>query len=149
MVSVVLFWRSDMKLLTKNTDYAVRALLELSRSKDDFLSSKEISFKQKIPYQFLRRILNKLIENKLAVSKEGGHGGFKIAAVPDSISVYDIIMIFQGDVMVSECMFRKKICHNRSKCALRKELLRIENILNGEFKNLTIEKLLESTGGNK
>ena len=52
-----------MKVLTKNTDYAIRALMVLAKDRNNFLSAKKISIGQNIPYQFLRRILQGLIKN--------------------------------------------------------------------------------------
>ena len=62
-----------MKLLTKNTDYAVRALLHLARRKKEFVSSREISREEKIPLHYLRRILQKLKEEKLVSAREVEH----------------------------------------------------------------------------
>ncbi|MFH1578440.1 MAG: Rrf2 family transcriptional regulator [Candidatus Omnitrophota bacterium] len=133
-----------MKLLTKNTDYAVRALLELTRQKGAFISARQVAKEQDIPYQYLRRILRELIKNGLVISREGSRGGFKINKKPDSIAVVDVVKLFQGDIQFSECMFRNKICANRSKCVLRKEVQRIEKIVKKEFKGITIARLLKS-----
>ena len=132
-----------MKLLTKNSDYAVRALIVLAGNKTTFLSAREIAKQQDIPYQFLRRILQKLIRKKLVVSKEGGSGGFKINANPKDMSIVDIIRIFQGNVQLAECMFRRKICTNRSTCVLRKEIKRVEKIVEKEFSGITLARLLK------
>jgi Rrf2 family cysteine metabolism transcriptional repressor len=130
-----------MKLLTKNSDYAIRALVVLVESKKEFLSSREIAQSQNIPYQFLRRIMRELIESGLVASREGGLGGFKLRKSPESISIVDVIRIFQGDVRFSQCMFRKKLCGNRSVCVLRKEINRIEHIVEKEFGNISIAML--------
>ncbi len=132
-----------MKLLTKHSDYAIRALLELSKDKKSYLSSREIAKRQDMPYQFTRRILQELIRNKLVSSKEGGKGGFRIKANPGLINIIDVIKIFQGNLQLSECMFRKKICANHSNCILRKEIKRVENIVEKEFKGITLERLLK------
>lgn len=133
-----------MKLLTKNSDYAVGALVVLAKNKDKFLSAREIAGRQKIPYQFLRRILQELIRNKLVVSREGGSGGFKINADPKKVSIIDVIKVFQGNVRISDCMFRRQICQNRSNCILRKEMKRVERIIAEEFKGITLERLLKT-----
>ncbi len=130
-----------MKLLTKNSDYAIRALIVLVKKKDAFLSARAIAKEQGVPYPFLRRILNTLIKNGLVESREGRQGGFKIKKAPAKISIITIINIFQGKVQLSDCMFRRKICSNRTRCVLRKEIKRIEKIVNHEFVNITIEKL--------
>ncbi len=137
-----------MKLLTKNTDYAVRALITMAQNKGR-ISAAEISERQDIPYPFLRRILKTLADDKLIRAKEGAGGGVILSAEPGNIRLSDVIKIFQGDIRLSECMFRKTICANRPKCALRAELLRVSGMVDDEFGRLTIEKLAKKTGGIK
>jgi len=132
-----------MKLLTKHTDYAIRALLELAKNKDKFLSARQIAKQQRIPYQFLRRILQGLIKNKLVISKEGNGGGFRIDKNPNLMSIVDVIAIFQGNIQFSDCMFRKKLCANRSSCVLRTQINRVEKLVGKEFEVITIGRLLK------
>jgi Rrf2 family protein len=132
-----------MKVITKHTDYAVRALISLSLDKDTYLSSREMAETEGIPYQFLRRILQQLTKSGLVESKEGTGGGMKLAIDPSEIRIIDIIKIFQGEIELSECMFRKMICANRATCALRREIKRIENLVKTEFEQLTIGTLME------
>jgi len=131
-----------MKVLTKNTDYAIRALLVLAAKKGSYLSAKSIATEHDIPYQFLRGLLQQMIRHDLIVSKEGVQGGFMMEKDPDTISVTQLIEIFQGKVQVSECMFRKQICSNRARCVLRHEIMRIEQVVQSEFEKVTIGKLL-------
>ena len=131
-----------MKVLTKNTDYAVRALLVLGAHEDDYVSAKKISEEQGIPYQFLRRILQELCRHGFVRTKEGARGGFMLDRGPESIKIREVIEIFQGKVELSECMFRKQICSNRANCVLRHEIMRIEQMVNREFEQITIGKLL-------
>lgn len=131
-----------MKVLTKNTDYAIRALLVLAAERGGYVSAKTIAARQDIPYQFLRRLLQEMIRHGLIVSKEGVQGGFMMEKDPAEISVTDLIEIFQGRVQVSECMFRKQICGNRARCVLRHEIMRIEQVVQSEFEKVTIAKLL-------
>ena len=132
-----------MKLLTKHTDYAIRALLELAKNKDEFLSARQIAEQQRIPYQFLRQILQGLIKNKLVISKEGSRGGFRIDKNPNLMSIVDIIAIFQGNIQLSDCMFRNKLCANRSSCVLRKQINRVEKLVDKEFRGITIGRLFK------
>lgn len=131
-----------MKLLTKNSDYAIRALLELARNKNDFLSSRDIAERQKIPYHFLRKTLRKLIKNNFVISKEGISGGFKIARDPGNIGIGKVIETFQGKIQLSECMFRKRLCRNRATCVLRGEIIGIEKVVYDRFHNMTIKRLV-------
>jgi Rrf2 family protein len=131
-----------MKLLTKNSDYAIRALATLALHSGKFLSASEIAKTEAIPYQFLRRILQRLIQDKLVIAKEGNAGGAQLAVPPSKIKVLDVIQLFQGEIQISECMFRKRICQKRATCVLRHEIGRIEKILVQQFKNITLQNLI-------
>lgn len=135
-----------MKLLTKDTDYAIRALLVLAGTQKEYVSAREISETEKIPYSFMRKILLKLYKNGYVDSKEGGKGGFKLKKKPSKTRMVDLISLFQGNIQLSECMFRNKICHNRPTCILRKNINRIERIVKEEFEDITIKSLLEGLG---
>jgi Rrf2 family protein len=139
-----------MKLITKNTDYAIRALLVLALADSDrYISARQISQKQKIPYHYLRQILQKLIKEKFVSSKEGGGGGFKLKKSPAAIKLSSVIMIFQGEIQLTECIFRKKLCHNRSNCVLRKQIKRIESLVTKEFAGITLKSLLNDLAKQK
>ncbi len=138
-----------MKLLTKDTDYAVRALLCLAKKKksgDEWLSSSEISKEERIPLQYLRRILQILKNEGYIESKEGVSGGLRLVKSPEKVKVADLIRLFHGEIEIFNCMFRKKACHNRNKCFLRKRVLKIEKIVEDEFGNITLKVLLDDMG---
>jgi Rrf2 family protein len=135
-----------MKLLTKNSDYAVRALLVLGANKGAYISARDIAKAQNLPYQYLRRILQVLIKEKFVESKEGGRGGVKIVVAPRNIHLTDVIRLFQGNIQFSECMFRHKICQNRSTCVLRKRIGVIEQKVIKELEGITIGTLLRDLG---
>lgn len=132
-----------MKLITKDTDYAIRALLYLAQNDEGFKSSQTIARKNKIPLPFLRRVLQVLIKHRIVISKEGVDGGVKLRSKPNSIHLSDLIKTFQGNIQLSECMFRKNLCPNRSRCVLRKRIKGIEQKVIKEFKRLSIATLLE------
>ena len=113
----------------------------LSKEKNRFVSSTEIADAVRIPLFYVRRILPELTKNGILISREGIGGGVKLKKKPGVIRILDLIKIFQGDIKISECMFRKKICANRSKCVLRAEIKKIENLVEQKFRNITIKKL--------
>jgi Rrf2 family protein len=117
-------------------------LLALAARKGSYVSARSIATEHDIPYQFLRGLLQEMIRHDLIVSKEGVQGGFMMKKDPDTISVTQLIEIFQGKVQMSECMFRKQICGNRARCVLRHEIMRIEQVVQSEFEKVTIGKLM-------
>jgi Rrf2 family protein len=131
-----------MKLITKETDYALRAVLNLARV-DGYMSSRKISEKEGIPLHFLRRILQSLIKAGVIESREGAAGGVRLKAKPETIHLTDIIQIFQGRIQFSECIFRKKICTNHATCVIRKRIESIESKVADELGKTTIADLLQ------
>ena len=138
-----------MKLLTKQTDYTIRAILHLAVNPKEFVSSKTISDEEEIPLQFLRRILQTLTKEKIVVSKEGVAGGVKLKKDPHKIKLTKLIEIFQGNVELTDCLFRKNICKNRSTCVLRKRIKKIEIKVVKELKDITIGTLIDDIRGNE
>lgn len=131
-----------MRLITKETDYAIRAVMNLARRPGRFVSSQEISAEDGIPLQFLRRILQRLLKAGLVTSQEGVTGGARLRADPKQIRVLDIMSVFQGKLALSECMFRKRICANRDTCILRRRIKQIEKSLEAQFAGVSIADLL-------
>jgi len=132
-----------LKLLTKNTDYAIRALLHIARNGEGYLSSREISSDEEIPLPYLRKILNKLREEEIIITREGVGGGAKINRDPEKIRVSNLIRIFQGDITLLDCVFRKNICINIKTCPLRKRIKKIEKVVVKELESVTIADLLD------
>lgn len=136
-----------MKLLTKETDYAIRATMNLAGQEGRFVSSRTISAQEKIPLHFLRRILQTLIKQDIIESKEGVAGGVRLKAEAGRIRLADLIQMFQGEIQLSECMFRRRICANRGNCVLRKRIGKIEQMVTNEFEQITIGDLLKDMEG--
>jgi Rrf2 family protein len=132
-----------MKLLTKESDYAIRSLLLLAGNQGEITSSKSIAESEKIPLQFLRRILQTLTKAGIITAREGVNGGVMLAREPHSITIGSIITLFQGDIQFTECLFRKKLCHNRANCVLRHRIMAIEQTVADEFNMISIGTLLE------
>jgi Rrf2 family protein len=134
-----------MQVINKQTDYAIRALIVLARTKKPVVQAREISKIEKIPYAFLRRTLSILAEHRLVLTKEGKGGGVALAKDPKKIRVIDLINIFQGGLNLLTCMFGEKLCFNRARCVLRKKVLEIEKDVAKKFAKITIYKLAKES----
>ena len=136
-----------MKLITKHTDYAIRALMHLAGRKGEIVPVSEISKSDNIPEKFLKRLMSTLKINKYIHTKEGKGGGVTLAKEPERILVSDIMRIFQGEFQISDCMFKKDMCPNRKTCVLRVNVGLIEKNLEKQFRAITIGSLLRQSKG--
>ncbi|MDD5218916.1 MAG: Rrf2 family transcriptional regulator [Candidatus Omnitrophica bacterium] len=131
-----------MKLITRDTDYALRALCSIAQSKAPVTSVSALVQELQIPRPFLRKILQCLNKEGLLVSYKGKGGGFSLSLHPDKIYLLDLISIFQGDLKLNECVFKKQVCPNKARCPLSKKLALIEEQTVSVLKDVTVQSLV-------
>ena len=136
-----------MKLITKDTDYALRSLCFIAGFRKGRVSVAELTAELKIPRAFLRKILQRLNKKGLLVSYKGQGGGFELARPPRRISVLEVIEIFQGRLKLQEHIFRKNPCPNIAKCPLKKRLDRIQKYIVCELKDISLAVLIAGHRG--
>jgi Rrf2 family protein len=133
-----------MKMITRSTDYAVRAVCRMAKKDKGVISVTELVRELGIPRPFLRKILQTLNRYGLVRSYKGIGGGFSLARNPDKIRLADIIAVFQGPFRMNECIFKKRLCPNRKTCPLKKRVDEIERRASREIGLITIGSLLRA-----
>lgn len=134
-----------MNLITRDTDYAVRALCYMAQRPDQVVSVTELCSELKLPRQYLRRVLQMVARNPhhpILHSYRGKGGGFQLRVAPAKILLTDLIEIFQGKTDFTRCAFRASVCPRREGCALRKKIKRIEKSAVAELHATTIASLV-------
>ncbi len=132
-----------MDLLNRDTDYAVRAIIFLSKKKESLTSSLEIERDLGIPRPFLRKILQILKKNKILESVKGNKGGFLLLKDPRKILLSNVVEIFQGKIDFAQCLFKKKACPSIKNCPLRKKIKGVERSVSSQLNKITIESLMK------
>jgi Rrf2 family protein len=132
-----------MKLITRNTDYAIRALCFISKNDNRVISVGELAKRLKTPRPFLRKILQILNREGVLKSYKGKSGGFLLARPTCKIFVTDLIGIFQGPLRLDNCILAKMLCPEMKRCLLRRKIKEIESYILRELRNITIDSLLE------
>ncbi len=132
-----------MKLISRNTDYAVRAISYIAKKDDRVVSVTELVNALRIPRPFLRKILQILNKKGILKSHKGAGGGFRLARKPDAVYLIDLIEVFQGPFKLNECFFRKEACPNKKVCRLKEKIGLIEDKVYSELKSITIESIIK------
>jgi Rrf2 family protein len=130
-----------MKMITRNTDYGMRALCYIAGQGARSVSVAEMVAALGIPRPFLRKILQVLSGEGLLESARGQGGGFLLARPAEKVLLTDLIRIFQGSIQLNECTFKKRACPNRGTCVLKKEIDRIEEDVLGRLSRISIASL--------
>lgn len=131
-----------MKLITRDTDYALRALGFIAKEKDKITPAVELVKKTKIPRPFLRKLLQRLHKKGILNSYKGQGGGFSLKRPVARTSLVDLIEIFQGPLKLNECLFKRLACPNVKTCALKKKIDKIEKYVISELKSVNLASLL-------
>jgi Rrf2 family protein len=131
-----------MKLITRDTDYSIRALGYIARNKNRIISITELVKELDTPRPFLRKILQLLSTGGVLKSYKGKNGGFELAIKPEKIRLLDLMEIFQGKFKLTECLFKKKKCPNQISCKLRAQLCLLEELVENKVKEITLASLL-------
>lgn len=140
---ILLWYHFDVKLITRDTDYAARALVFMAGRKNEIVPVSELVHRLNIPRPFLRKILQILNRERLLKSYKGQRGGFRLNTAAKNIFLLDLMRIFQGPVKLNECLFKKKICPDRSACLLRGAINNIEESVVSQLRHITIEGLVK------
>ncbi len=89
-----------MKISAK-VDYACRVLAELARlhGTANLAQIDHLARVEAVPANFLAQILSELRNGGLITSRRGIAGGYALARPPDQISLYDIVVVIEGDIL--------------------------------------------------
>ena len=133
-----------MQLLTKETDYAIRALISIADAPGRSSTAASIAAAERIPWLFLRRVLAKLAAAGLLSSQKGRGGGFEMRVRPERTTMADVIRVFQGEIELNECLVRGIPCCNRPTCPVRRKVKGVERVLRRELSAITIAMLVQA-----
>ncbi|GAB1472218.1 Rrf2 family transcriptional regulator [Chloroflexota bacterium] len=105
--------------ITRQADYAVRAVLHLARNKDVRTATSTIAEEQKIPPSFLAKIISQLSIAGLLHTSRGARGGVTLARQANEINLLEVIEAIDGPIQLNECVGDLGNCAFDKDCPLR------------------------------
>ncbi len=105
--------------ITRQADYAVRAVLHLARNGDQRIATNMIADEQHIPPSFLAKIVSQLSIAGLLHTSRGARGGVTLARDPKEISLLEVIEAIDGPIQLNECVGENSTCSFDDNCPLR------------------------------
>ncbi|MBP7706303.1 MAG: Rrf2 family transcriptional regulator [Candidatus Aminicenantes bacterium] len=136
-----------MKLINKDADYAIKALVELAGRGGRTADVTGLAGPLGLPRPYLRKIMQALGRGGLVLSTRGKGGGFVLARPAAAIRLTDVIRVFQGPVKIHDCIFKARICPDVRTCPLRKTLDRLEAELVAGLEGVTVATLAAERSG--
>ncbi len=105
--------------ITRQADYAVRAVLYLARRGDERSATSQVAQEQHIPPSFLAKIISQLSIAGLLHTSRGARGGVTLARDPEEISVLEVVEAIDGPIQLNECVGEDGNCVFESDCPLQ------------------------------
>lgn len=91
--------------ISRKSDYALRAVLYIARQASDSRSSiNAIAESERVPRDFLAKILKELTRAEILKSYQGVHGGYQLARPAAQINILDVIEAMDGPLGLNLCV---------------------------------------------
>ena len=135
-------------MLTQKTRYSMLALTRLAREYGKgTLMINAIAESEKIPKRFLESILLELKKNGYLNSKLGKNGGYYLIKDPESITLLEIIRLFEGSIAMLRCTSEKfyqpcEHCKDEDTCGIRDTFKDIRAYTFQKLEKTTLSSLL-------
>jgi Rrf2 family protein len=134
-----------MDVLRRNTDYALRMMVNLaSHFNGEFISARQLASEGNFSYQLGCKILQKLHNAKLVKSNMGPKGGFVLNRKPSEINLMEIIIALQGGIRLNRCLLGGEGCEFEPECEISAKLACLQLYIDGYLGGITLEEILRS-----
>jgi Rrf2 family protein len=132
--------------ITRQADYAVRAVLHLAQMKNgERTATSTIAKEQRIPPSFLAKIISQLSLAGLLHTSRGAHGGVTLAREPKDITLLEVVEAIDGPIQLNECVAEEVCCSFEGNCPVRSVWCEIQDELVGRLKKTDFAQLLAQT----
>jgi Rrf2 family protein len=132
--------------LSQKCQYAVRAVLELSKSyQKGAVPAAEVAANQAVPQRFLEVILNELKTTSLVDSRRGVQGGYYLTCDPKELTVGRVIRLVEGPLDPVRCTSDtdSTCCPLQGRCSLAELWEQAKEAVERVYDSTTFRDLVE------
>lgn len=128
--------------ITRQADYATRAILHLARADHgERVATSQVAREQKIPPSFLAKIISQLSVAGLLQTARGARGGISLARDPSQITLLEVIEAIDGPIQLNLCVADSGVCTLEENCPLRTVWCEAQNELVEKLKATNFAQL--------
>ena len=107
-----------MLKIGKLTDYGVVVLNHLASKGALQQSVEDMVLATGLNPPTLRKVMKALADAGLVLTRRGAKGGYRIARMPEQISLRDVVEAFEGPIALTECTQDSHECDITEQCTL-------------------------------
>jgi Rrf2 family iron-sulfur cluster assembly transcriptional regulator len=108
--------------VSRRVDYALRAVIHLANEEtiERACTVSEIAERERIPRQFLEKIVQQLIQRGLVRSRRGPHGGYVLGRPAEQVTFRDVIEAVEGPISLNVCVGEHPDCFLLGACGMNR-----------------------------
>jgi len=130
-----------MLTLTRRTEYALIAVCHLARVGRKVVSARDIAEQHAVPLPLLMNVLKRLNRTGHVTSVRGAHGGYVLAAPPDTITLMTLIEAVEGPLYLVRCAsggVSRRPCTRMDLCTIRHSVFKLHEQLRKFLSGVTV-----------
>lgn len=136
--------------LTMTGEYALRAVLFMcSYPTGTRFKISEVSEKNDIPENFLRKIIVQLKNNHFVTGQKGNGGGIYLSIPPEQITPLDIIEAVEGNIALNKCLIQKDTCSRDEYCSVHEIWFSTQQMLRTQLASKNMLELAKQNDENR
>lgn len=129
--------------ITRQADYALRAVVEIARIPEgERVATAVVAERQHIPLPFLAKIVSQLSVRGILEATRGSSGGVRLARNPNTITMKDVIEAIDGPILLNTCVHDPLDCELSSSCPLCKVFVSAQQDLVNKLNNVSMAELI-------
>jgi Rrf2 family protein len=134
--------------VSRRVDYALRAMIHLASEEQAgrVCTIGEIAERERIPRQFLEKILQQLIRHGLVRSRRGAHGGYELGRGAEDMTFRDVIEAVEGPIALNACVGEHPDCFLLGACGMNRVWAEGQRRVMDLFQGTTIASVRHPTG---
>ena len=130
-----------MLRISKLADYGTVVMTSMARDPERVHSAAEVATCIGLAAPTVSKILKTLAGKGLVVPHRGAKGGYQLAYPPGDISIARIIDAMDGPIGATECSTMPGLCMQESRCSIRANWLKINQIVLQVLEGVTLEQM--------
>jgi Rrf2 family protein len=129
--------------VSRKVDYALRAVIHLANQEvhGRACTVADIAARERIPRQFLEKIVQQLIHKGLVRSRRGPHGGYVMGRAADQVTFKDVIEAVEGPISLNVCVGEHPDCFLLGACGMNRVWAEGQRRVMDLFENTTIAEV--------
>ena len=105
-------------------------------------TAKEVSDQMHVSFEGTARVLQAMSARGLLKAEYGVGGGYSLARPLESVSLYDLSEMLEGNIILTKCLGNEEICETHPTCNITSPIANLNKKIQEFYKSVSLEEVL-------